>query len=204
MKNINHDLTGKSLREQLQYFQNISREKRMALAWAAKAEAQLIYIPWLDFVLRKSNEHENGFFIDLWNQSPQYRIVYDMGGTVRHLPIFLTDTEALALKLKFDNAVKFCDNTNPFRNEVEAYTVFINDLFKKAIRLDKAYFHKPYKFYSLADGDGIVFCEDESTAEEIELHKDQVTRFNQAQKQKSNAEQPKKGIKSFFRSLYSL
>lgn len=187
-----------SIREQIQHFEDIARHKENARQWAAKAEAQLIHIPWLHFVLRKSNEHESAFFIELWNQCPQYRIVYDMGGTIRHLPIFLTDDEALTLKSKFDDAVKFCDNTNPYRDEVEAYTLFIKDLFEKAIRLDETYFHKPYKFYSLAKGDGIVFCEADSTCDEIQLHKEQLIRFE------SKGEQPKKGALKLLSDIYKL
>lgn len=189
----------KTIKEMLNERSQFVQDKRVAKDASIKAEAQLRDTSWLNYVIRKSHDVENGYFINLWDQSPQYRIVFFDKNRVRDLPVFLTDKEVISLNDEFERSIRFCSNTRPSNKELESYTSFITNLFDNAIKWDDLPYCKPYKFYTYH---GIQFDIENATEEEIEQVEEWSKPMPKAKKSKIIIKKNK--VKTFFNWLYQI
>lgn len=140
----------RDLRETLEALRVAAFEKSQFDESVIIAHARLLFTPWLDHVVRKSHHSETEFYRTLWDQEPQYFILFQENGRVCEVPIFLTELEEEELEADFQSAIAFANRVKPTLEEVEAYTSVVGTIFKEAIKYDEVRYCKPVKFYTFA------------------------------------------------------
>jgi hypothetical protein len=186
----------KSIRDQVEAIRKSVFDKEQFEKSVIKAHARLTYIPWLDYVVRKSHSSETGYYLTLWKQEPQYFILFkgdnfNSNQRVCEVPVFLTELEEYSLKADFDSAIKFGNEDEPSLEDVKRYNSVIGTMFKAAIKYEEVRYCPPVKFYTFA---GFVIDLDDATHDEIE-------RFNKPKIQIESKPQ-KSSLAKFFQSRY--